>query len=139
MISDYRINTKKSGDQTSEGGGVLTSGSFVTLYINQNTEVYAQRYSANGEKLSGEILVDSFESPYDELEAELVALDDGGFVSIVEGENENEDVSKIYAQRFDANGTAVGNKIDFTGKDEVAVFKDGSFLASSGTETNQHV
>lgn len=140
MISDYRINTKKSGDQTSEEeGAVLTNGSFVTLYINQNTEVYAQRYSANGEKLAGEILVDSFGSPYDELEARIVALDDGGFVSLLEGENDDEDVSKIYAQRFDANGAAVGNKIDFTGKDEVAVFKDGSFLASSGTETNFHV
>lgn len=139
MISDYRINTKKSGDQTSEGGSVLTNGSFVTLYMNQNTEVYAQRYGANGEKLASEILVDSFESPYDELEANIVALDDGGFISVLEGANDDEDVSKIYAQRFDANGTAVGNKIDFTGKDDVAVFKDGSFLASWGTETNQRV
>jgi len=144
MISDYRINTKKNGDQTSEEGGVvlLTNGSFVTLYINQNTEVYAQRYGANGEKLAGEILIDSFGSPYDELEAKIVALDDGGFVSLLEGEryDEGESVAIISAQRFDANGAAVGNKIDFSDKDGVAVFKDGSFLASWWeTETNQRV
>ncbi|EMI55521.1 Cadherin domain protein, partial [Rhodopirellula sallentina SM41] len=118
---EVRVNDTTSGDQTTEAEtrgsnqavAVSANGDYVVVWTSDNQDgdgkaVYAQRFNAAGVALTGEIQVNQTTSD-DQQWARVDAADDGSFVVtwtlVIEG-----DPVDVYARRFGADGTALGNE-----------------------------
>ncbi|MDG3444699.1 RTX toxin, partial [Nitrospirillum amazonense] len=91
---------------------VLADGSYVVAWQSagqdgDGTGIYAQRYTAGGQKLGGEFRVNSVTAG-SQTAPSTVALADGGFEVVwLQG------YYQVYGQRYDANGAAVGSQITY--------------------------
>ena len=86
---------------------------FVVAWVSDNqdgsgTGVYVQRFDAAGQRVGGELLVNT--TIAGDQTAPAVAIADGG-AFVVAWQSGDVDGQGIYAQRFDANGESVGGEI----------------------------
>ncbi|UJP03046.1 MAG: DUF4347 domain-containing protein [Nitrosomonas sp.] len=89
----------------------LSDGGFVISWTSRDDSlrgVYAQRYDANGVAQGAEFKVNTY-THWDQQDPTITGLSDGGFVVSWASVNHEGDPSQdIYAQRYDANGIALG-------------------------------
>ncbi|MBF2079610.1 MAG: hypothetical protein IGR76_14100 [Synechococcales cyanobacterium T60_A2020_003] len=144
------INTSTVGDQyqpaiamTSDGEYVVTWHSeTIDIFSNIEHRIYAQRFSENGNPVGSQITVSSLttSSTTNQLAKPDVAIaEDGSFVITWESRNSSDSGDRsgyaVYAQRFNANGSTVGNRFRVntytTGNQNrpaIAMDDDGNFV-----------
>ncbi|NVJ93346.1 MAG: cadherin-like domain-containing protein [Methylocystaceae bacterium] len=109
--NEYQVNDYFDSRQDDPTIATLNDGSFVIAWetynqLGSNNEIYAKRFDATGSALGVEFLVNTT-IQNGQNNPSVIGLSDGGFVVSWTGYS-SEDVNGIYAQRFDADGNAVG-------------------------------
>ncbi len=115
---EQRVNSTTAGDQTQPSVAVAADGSFVVVWTSNgqdggggggNLGIYAQRYTADAQRIGGEFRVHS--NLPDEQSAPNVAMDDAGRIVVV-WQSKDQDGSGygIYGQRFGIGGAALGGE-----------------------------
>jgi Ca2+-binding RTX toxin-like protein len=141
---EFRVNTSTSGDQKAPSIALAADGSFVVAWegIDANKKgIFAQRFDAAGNAAGGEIQVNATTSG-DQAKPSIAVEFDGGFVVAWEGLDANR--KGVFAQRFDADGNAIGGEFQINTRtsgdqDEpsAALAADGSFvIAWEGFDSN---
>ena len=159
---EFPVNTTTAGNQGgSQGVGSITGlpdGGFIAIWASQGQDaspvassapnksdnafgVYAQRYDGNGNKTGGEFLVNTTTQLSQQL-PKITGLPNGGFVATWLSDDDllptNTGLQEaIYAQRFDVNGSKVGNEFrvnTYNSLDQetpaIASLADGGFVIS---------
>ena len=112
--NNFRINTTTIGRQEDSDIAMNATGDFVISWesLGQDGDdngIYAQRYNADGTPEGNEFRVNStISSVQDEVSIAMNAT--GDFVITWTSFNQDGDSDGIYAQRYDADGTALGNE-----------------------------
>src|SRR5262245_33733196 len=110
--NDIQVNTFTTGDQITPTVAALSDGGFVVTWASLGQDgsdggIYGQRYAADGTAVGNEFQVNSFTSS-DQNTPSVTALSDGGFVVTWMSLGQDGSGEGIYAQRFAADGNAVG-------------------------------
>jgi len=115
--ADVLVNSFTNHSQLNPVAVTLNGGDVVVVWGSFNQEgpgslqgVYAQRFSAGGQKLGGEFAVNQF-TPYNQRSAAVAPLSDGRFVIVWISEQQRfENSVDVYARLYDANGNAAGDE-----------------------------
>ncbi|WP_223632427.1 calcium-binding protein [Rhodobacter sp. TJ_12] len=111
----------------------LADGSFVVAWVSDDDTIW-RRFAADGTALTGDVSVGQRgETP------NVVALDDGGFLLTFRSVSGYNPSYRLYAQRYDADGAAVGDVLVvaasgdagqtyFTGAPDFVTLGDGTLL-----------
>jgi len=133
--AETRVNTGTSYNQAaakvttkSDGGWVVTWQSNVTTGDSRHYDIYMREYSANGTpRTASDVKVNT--TPRDITTSTFIhetehveALADGGWIVI--WTNSVNNVSGVYMQRYDANGTRVGGETLVDGSAATATVRD---------------
>lgn len=108
-----QVNTTGTGVQHLGSISALANGGFVVSWTDENSldgsgsGVFAQRFDADGNKVGGELQVNT-ETDSSQLHSKVEQLGDGGFVIVWQGHSAGE--YDIRGQRFDAAGGKVGGE-----------------------------
>jgi Ca2+-binding RTX toxin-like protein len=136
---EFRVNTSTADDQSTSAVAALPGGGFVLAwqsYLQDGSGwgVYAQRYGADGTAQGGEFRVNQF-TANDQGEVAIAALAGGDFVLAWHSNLQDGSSYGIYAQRFDANGAALGTEYrvnSATANEQsaptIAALADGGFV-----------
>ena len=139
--AEFRVNTTTSGNQRYSSVAMDSSGNFVVSWTSTGQDgggdgVYARLYNLAGTPLGSEFRVNTLTTG--DQRYSTVAMDsDGDFVVTWKSDLQDGDGYGIYAQRYNASGTAqggefqvntftAGNQIDPT----VAIDHNGNFVIS---------
>jgi Ca2+-binding RTX toxin-like protein len=102
---EFLVNSTTAGSQAEPAISALSGGGFVVVWYGTTniTDIYAQRFDAQGSPAGAETLVNT--QTYNvQLQPAVTALQDGGYlVAWYSG-------ADIYAQRYDAQGAPVGGE-----------------------------
>ena len=135
---EFKVNATSSGAQSNPGIAMDADGNFVITWdSNQGGNpgnIYAQRYNADGIATTGEFPVNS--STLGSQSNPSIAMDAGGdFVIVWNSFGQDGDDFGIYAQRYNADGSAAGGEfrvnIDTTGPQQapsIALDAGGNFV-----------
>jgi len=146
-IGEFKINTAGGSFQKDASVGALSDGGFVVTWQHTDvngSEIYAQRFAADGSVIEGEFQVNSY-TDSTQGTPKIQGLDDGGFVIIWESLGVNGDGTySISGQRYDFNGDAVNNEfiisnnIDGTNElhPSIDLRDDGALVVTWGDEDN---
>jgi Ca2+-binding RTX toxin-like protein len=126
--AEFQVNSTIASIQFLSAVTALADGGYVvtwTSYGQDNNDgspgIYAQRYDAAGNRVGGEVRVNSTTLD-NQSESAVTALADGGFVVTWSSSGQDGSSSGIYAQRYDAAGAAVGLTVTGTaGADRLSV------------------
>jgi Ca2+-binding RTX toxin-like protein len=107
-------NTFITNDQSYPGIGATSDGGYVVAWESLNQDgsgygVYAQRYNSSGATVGTEFRVNATIANSQEVPV-VTGLDNGGFVVSWRSFSQDGSDYGIYAQRYDASGTAVGSE-----------------------------
>ncbi|MCC7424852.1 MAG: hypothetical protein IT428_31660, partial [Planctomycetaceae bacterium] len=111
---EFLVNVGTTGNQSSPSISMNASGDFVISWgsagVGSNGgDIYARRYAANGDPLSGEFRVNALTALVDFTSS--VAIDsEGDFVVTFTADSQDLGAEDIYARRYDASGNALGNE-----------------------------
>ncbi len=141
--ADIQVNSHTGGDQTQAATTALADGGFVVVWTSNGedgdaTGVYGRRYDADGQP-AGDAFQVNTETAGQQLWPAATALPDGGFVVVwtshLESGGQDGDRGGIFAQRYDAAGTAVGAEFQvnsFTEENQwmpaITTLADGGFV-----------
>jgi Ca2+-binding RTX toxin-like protein len=138
---EFRVNTATEGNQAYSSVAMDASGDFVVTWTAYNQDepnsfgVFAQRYDSTGATVGGEFQVNSTTTGTQGYST--VAMDAGGDFVISWISNQGGTGYDIYAQRFNAAGTAQGTEFlvnTFTAGDQklptVAMDAAGDFVVT---------
>jgi Ca2+-binding RTX toxin-like protein len=120
--NDILVNTSTTGDQRAPTVTALADGGFVVIWdsvpevgvgSNLSTwEVRLQRFDAEGQKTSGEVLVNTtIDGP--QRFPSIINTEDGGFLAVWQSDQEGAGGKGIYGQKFDASGTKTGAELHY--------------------------
>jgi VCBS repeat-containing protein len=111
--TEFKVNTFTSGHQGGSSTTALSDGGFVVSWTSDGQDgdsggIYAQRYAANGDSTGPEFAVNTYTAGM-QIYSNATALSDGGFI-VTWSSNLQDDHAGygIYAQRYDAQGNALG-------------------------------
>ena len=152
---EARVNTTTVGDQFWPVITGLADGGYVIAWMSDLQDgsefgIYAQRYNASGAAVGGETRANTYTANAQSFPT-IAALNDGGYVIAWESEGQDPPgngypfaSTGIYAQRYNANGAAVGNETQINtttafGQSSPAItaLSDGGYVVawqSSGQE-----
>ncbi|MBK7954247.1 MAG: hypothetical protein IPK02_09950 [Candidatus Accumulibacter sp.] len=141
---EFQVNTTTPGAQYGQnmvGIGALSTGGFVVAWESgdgSGNGIYAQRYDANGQPLSGEFQVNRPAENYaEQIQPRVLGLDGGAFViAYADGYYADGDSYGVRVQHYDASGvaaaggpvtvnTAVANNQSFP---QLARLNDGGYV-----------
>ncbi len=105
---EFQINTQTSGDQVNSSVTGLFGGGFIVTWESQG-EIFGQRYDPNGSAVDGEFQINTHTSD-SQSNPHVTGLLDSGFVVTWESDLQDGDGRGIFAQRYDATGSAVGSE-----------------------------
>jgi hypothetical protein len=111
--SEFQINTSTAGRQYYPAVAMGAGGDFVVVWANYGapparSEVSAQRFDSSGNKVGGEIQVNTYTTGYQDF-AHVATAPGGGFVVVwPSGNNQDGSLDGIFGQRFDPSGSKVG-------------------------------
>ncbi|MEZ5841019.1 MAG: LamG-like jellyroll fold domain-containing protein [Hyphomicrobiales bacterium] len=120
VTDEFRLNSYTGSQQLNPEIAALADGGFVVVYDSYQTEgafgnsygIYAEIFDANGNHVSGQIAVSPANGVFDQ-EADVTALADGGFFVVWHQSYGSATTdNKVFGQRFDATGAAVGGAVD---------------------------
>jgi VCBS repeat-containing protein len=134
----FQVGTSGAGDHHSITA--LEDGGFVAAWqsLGPTWQISVQRYDAAGAAVGAEQLV-SVSNPASQAKSDpsVTGLNDGGYVVTWMSNQQDGDSAGIYAQRFDANGTAVGGEFRVNTitagpqtNPTVTALSDGGFIVS---------
>lgn len=142
---EFQVNTTTFSQQTDATTTVLANGDFIvswqsyaqdTTGASSSWGIYAQRYNASGVAQGSEFKVNTT-TANTQAYPSVTALDNGDFVVSWESAGQDGSGFGIYAQRFDASGTALGTEFrvnTFTTLDQreasVSALSDGGFVVT---------
>jgi hypothetical protein len=138
---EFLVNTYTKGSQDEQEIVALTDGGYLVTYTsyNQNgndSDVYAQRFDKDNNKVGEEFLVNTYIYSYQSSPA-IAALTDGGYLVTWSSEGQDGDTFGVYAQRFDKDNNKVGEEFlvnTYTYSDQtspaIAALTDGGFLVT---------
>ncbi len=139
--SEFQVNTTTTTNQRYSSVAPLNDGGFVVTWSSylqdgSNYGIYAQRYDAAGAAVGSELQVNTTTS--DEQQYSSVApLNDGGFVVTWTSFGQDGSNYGVYAQRYDAAGSAAGTELQvntYTTSNQwyssVAPLNDGGFVVT---------
>ena len=112
--SETLINTYTNSNQGNPSIAALNDGGYVIAWDSNFQDsgtagVYFQRFDASGNTVGAETKVNTYVTGNQERPS-VAALADGGFVVTWQDNSQDGNGYGIYAQRFDATGTAVGSE-----------------------------
>jgi Ca2+-binding RTX toxin-like protein len=115
LSTDISVNTTKLGYQNLTEIATLADGSYVITWTSSGDSfvsgnIYMQRYDAVGNALGEETRVNSTLSDR-QVDSNITALTDGGYVLSWTSVAQDGDWGGIYAQRYDAAGNKMGDEI----------------------------
>lgn len=144
---EITLSTNTADTQAGAEVAALEGGGFVAVWSSDHTgdsNVYAQRFDATGNKVGAETLVNTT-TTNDQLSASVSGTSDGGFTVSWTSEDQNSGSNGIYAQRFNSSGVAQGSEflvdtalIDQSSS-QVLGLSNGNFLVAynkGGTTAN---
>jgi Ca2+-binding RTX toxin-like protein len=102
---EFKVNTYTANHQRTPSITALDDGGFVVTWSDSG-RIYAQRYHADGTAAGAEFKVNTY-TTNGQYAPSITALNDGGFVVTWESYGQDGSYGGIYAQRYNANGTAV--------------------------------
>ncbi len=110
--TEFQVNTHTAGMQGLPDVAVLADGDFMVTWQSDGQDgsgygIYAQRYDTSGNRVGVEFHI-STHTALTQDEPSMTALSDGGFVVTWESDGQDGSGYGVYAQRFDASGSAVG-------------------------------
>jgi len=111
---EFHVNSYVSGDQSTPASVLLRDGGYVVVWQSSGQDgdsygIYGQLYSYQGEMVGDEFRINSNTQSHQESPA-VDALDGGGFVVAWQSNDVGGNGYDIYAQRFDASGTQLGDE-----------------------------
>ncbi|UWQ18955.1 calcium-binding protein [Jannaschia sp. M317] len=126
---DFRVNTTTTNNQDYPDIAALSDGGYVVVWQSDGQDgfvrrdIFGQRYNNLSERVGGEFHVNTFSDMNQGLPS-VTGLTGGGFVVawMSFGHGDDTDANGIWAQRFDADGLALG----------------GEFLVNTITVGDQH-
>lgn len=139
--AEFRVNTSTFGSQDPSitalnDGGFVVSWTGVTLEEDFSLGIYARRYDADWIAQGAEFHVNTVTSDT-QWKSSIAGLNNGGFVVTWTSLGQDGSDSGIYAQRYDADGVAIGSEFlvnTYTNANQmnptIATLEDGSFLVS---------
>lgn len=112
LVNEFPINTVTASEQTAPAV-TMNSDGFVVAWesLGQDGDgkgIYARRYDASGAALGSEFQVNT--TTASEQTAPTLAMSTEGFVVTWESLSQDGDGKGVYAQRYDAAGTALGSE-----------------------------
>lgn len=113
---ETKANTTDVSDQQQPSVTALADGGFVIAWSSNtsgNADIYLQRYDADGDPVGGETLVNTT-TANNQVSPTIVGLSDGGYV-VAWLASDPSNVIKLFAQRYDSDGDAVGGEIRVDG------------------------
>jgi Domain of unknown function (DUF4347)/NPCBM/NEW2 domain/Bacterial Ig domain/Cadherin-like/Putative Ig domain/Cadherin domain len=137
---EFRVNTTTLGDQVAPTVAMNSSGEFVVAWngsgAGDSAGIFGQRFDANGNALGSEFQIN--QTVVGVQNSVNVGIDGAGnFVATWVSAGQDGDGNGVYARRFDASGTALGNEFlvnTFTAGDQqtslIAMNAVGSFVIS---------
>ena len=110
--AEFQVNTNTTSWQAFSSTAALSDGGFVVTWssLGQDADgygIYAQRYDANGDDNGAEFQVNTYTTS-EQYGSSTAALSDGGFVVTWSSLDQDGDGYGVFAQRYDANGDALG-------------------------------
>ncbi|MBL96165.1 MAG: hypothetical protein CMF70_12780, partial [Magnetovibrio sp.] len=140
---EFRANTYASSSQYDPAVSGLADGGFVVTWRDDSghsggssNDVRAQRFDSDGAMVGGEVRVNTYTSS-SQYEPSIATLEDGGYVVTWRDESGHSGGSSndVRAQRFDAEGTVVGDEMrvnSYTGNSQyqpsVTGLADGGYV-----------
>jgi hypothetical protein len=135
---EIAVNTTTEGDQSSPRIAIHENGSFIITWTGENesrTNVYAQRFNANGKPQGQEFQINDRNQGYKDLN-DIATTADGNFIVTWHGDSQSKDETyDIFAQIFKPNGTPLTRELvvnSFQSGDQensaVAVDRQGNFV-----------
>lgn len=111
---EFRVNTLVTGSQRDSAVAMDDQGNFVVTWNSYFQDghgegVFAQRYAADGTRAGSEFQVNTT-TIGQQLQSSVAMDADGDFVVAWVSYGQDGDSGGVYAQRYDANGTAVGGE-----------------------------
>ena len=141
--TEFKINSRISGNQTDVRMAALKSGGFAAVYTDASGvngyDIYAKRFDSNGTALDADDFLVNSTTSGTQADAGISALSDGGFVITYTAAGLTGDAGLygVGAQRFDASGSKVGSEflVNTTTADQqkysaVTGLEDGDFVVT---------
>ena len=112
--NEFRVNANASNNQSKPDIALDADGDFVITWTSSAQDgsgdgIYAQRFTADGTTAGSEFLVNTVTS-MDQSNSSIAMDADGDFVITWTSSTQDGSGFGIYAQRFNADGTAAGNE-----------------------------
>ncbi len=147
--NEFRINTTTNGNQLNAAIAMNASGNFVVVWKSPDGSdegIYARRYDANGQALTGEFLVNTTTNGR-QISPNVAINDSGAFVVVWEYAEPFPDHSVLWhirARLYNASGAASGSEFDVEqtphgNSPDVAMDNNGAFFVGWAQEGNQAV
>ncbi|GIT86743.1 S-layer family protein [Roseobacter sp. OBYS 0001] len=117
LTPEQLVNSFTVGNQNEARVETLADGSYVIVWVSTGQDgdqdgIFAQRFSAQGERIGAQTLVNETANEI-QRDPSIAATDDGGFVIVWESRNQDVPGSfdfGIYGQRFAADGSKAGGE-----------------------------
>lgn len=114
LTPEFQVNTYISSHQDRPSIATLADGTYVVAWQSTGQDgsgagVFAQHYTADGTKLGDEEQVNT-STANDQASASVAAVEGGGYVIAWTRVNSSGSNREVYAQRYDASGTAIGGE-----------------------------
>ncbi|WP_085910179.1 VCBS domain-containing protein, partial [Kiloniella majae] len=124
--SEFQISSYPSGDQSNPSVASLSDGGWIVTWVGDGTDpssygIYAQAYNADGTPQGSEFQVNSY-TDGNQTHPFATGLEDGGWVITWESPDQDGSGWGIYAQMYNADGTARGSEVlinDHTAGDQI--------------------
>ena len=142
--AEFVVNSDSFGDpQYDPAIAMADDGSFIITWTDERNgagdpAIYARMFNADGTAKGDNFIVNDDNSTYDQVEADIAIASDGSFIVTWTDYRNGAFDSDIYAQMYDADGTANGANFkinsETSGYDQrdsaVAIASDGSFVVT---------
>ncbi|MBD2461923.1 right-handed parallel beta-helix repeat-containing protein [Oscillatoria sp. FACHB-1407] len=114
LTNQFPVNTASNENQAEPAITALKNGGFVVTWHSNRQDgseygIYGQAYDVNGTPTGSEFRLNTYTANSQNRPA-IAALNDGGFVATWASYKQDGDNYSIVAQRFNANGVALGNE-----------------------------
>ncbi|MCR6630135.1 MAG: hypothetical protein NVV74_08840 [Magnetospirillum sp.] len=114
LTGEFQVNVFTPNIQRFSRAAALEDGTYVITWTSfgqdgSSAGVYARRYGANGQALTGEIQVNTY-TLNDQAGSYVTALEDGGFLIAWHSGGQDGSGYGVYAQRYNQSGQRVGSE-----------------------------
>ena len=137
---EIAVNTTTANRQDESAITALADGGFLVTWSSDEQDgsdwgVYARKFNADGTPATGEIAVNTY-TGNDQNQSAVAALSDGGFLVTWTSDGQDGSGYGVYAQRYDAQGNAVGLKVTGTAAAETLNLGAHTLLTVDGAGGN---